>query len=287
MPNCCPLGNIRIFADDTAIFVECVDPNQLSITTENIMNYLSDWFADNKLTLNIDKSHFCVFRSTKNKNKPIPEGIKFKDKYIKRVPEIKYLGVFLDEHLTFTYHTNEVCKSLRKYFSIFYNIRRYLNKSHIRSIYFSMIYSKIKYGILSYGLTTVTNLNKIQTLQNKLLKVITNQNYRTPTNRLHNSLKILKVKDILVQEIICFVHKFTNNKLPRTFNNYFNKFSDIHDVNTRYKDNYIIPKFKTVLGSKTVKKMGAVMWNSLEQNVKHIKNIKGFRKKWKEQVLPY
>ena len=36
-------------------------------------------------------------------------------------------------------------------------------------------------------------------LQNKLLKVLTNQNFRTPTNELHKSLDILKVKDILTR----------------------------------------------------------------------------------------
>ena len=52
-----------------------------------------------------------------------------------------------------------------------------MNNAHIKAIYYSMIYSKIKYGILTYGLTTVTNLNKFQIIQNKLLKVITNQKY--------------------------------------------------------------------------------------------------------------
>ena len=78
-----------------------------------------------------------------------------------------------------------------------------------------MIYSKIKYGIITYGLTTATNLTKIQTIQNKLLKVITNKNHRTPTNELHNSLEILKVKDTLSQEILCFVHNLVSGKLPK------------------------------------------------------------------------
>jgi len=223
------------------------------------MKHLSDWFAANKLTLNIDKSNFCIFRSTKNKNKPIPENIKFNDNCLTRVSHVKYLGVFLDEHLTFNYHINEVCKSLRRYFSVFYNIRRYLNKAHIRSIYYSMIYSKIKYGITTYGLTTAKNIKKVQTMQNKLLKVITNQTYRSPTNELHNSLEILKVKDILTQEILCFVHNFANDKLPHIFKNYYKKFNETHNINTRNQEKYKPPKCKTVLGSKTVKHLGTVI----------------------------
>ena len=150
-----------------------------------------------------------------------------------------------------------------------------------------MIYSKIKYGILTYGLTTATNLNKVQIIQNKLLKVITNQKYRTPTNDLHNSLEILKVKDILTQETLGFVHNFTHNKLPIIFNNYFRKFYDIHDRNTRNRNNFIIPRSKTVLGSKTIKYIGTVTWNALDQNIKLIDNIKKFRLSWKKNILPY
>ena len=228
---------------------------------------------------------FCIFRSQKNKNKPIPDSIPFNNSTMKRISHIKYLGVFLDEHLLYTHHVNEVCKSLRKYFSVFYNIRRYLNKEHIKSIYYSMIYSKIQYGLISYGLTTAKNIKKIQILQNKLLKVLTNQNFRTPTNELHKSLDILKVKDILTQGVLCFVHNFVNNKLPTIFDNYFKKFTDVHNLNTRNKDNFIIPKHRTVLGSKTIKYMGAIKWNILDQKIKEIRNIKGFRKVWKKKLL--
>ena len=287
LPNCCLTRKVRIFADDTVIFFECDDPNQLSVIIEDILRHINDWFVANKLTMNIEKYNSCIFRSLKNKNKPIPESVPFNNYTMNRVPHIKYLGVFLDEHLSFTYHVNEVCKSLRKYFSIFYNIRRYLNKEHIKAIYYSMIYSKIQYGLLTFGLTTAKNIKKIQTLQNKLLKVLTNQKYRTPTNDLHNSLDILKVKDILTQGILCFVHKYVNKKLPNVFDNYFKKFNEIHNLNTRNKDKFIAPKHRTVLGSKTIKHMGAVKWNILNQKIKEIRNVKGFRIFLKKYYIPY
>ena len=93
------------------------------------------------------------------------------------------------------------------------------------------------------------------------------------------------MKDILTQGVLCFVHNFVNNKLPTIFDNYFTKFNDIHSINTRNKDKFIIPKHRTVLGSKTIKYMGAIKWNILDQKIKEIKNIKGFRKVWKKIYL--
>ena len=93
------------------------------------------------------------------------------------------------------------------------------------------------------------------------------------------------MKDILTKGVLCFVHNFVNNKLPTIFDNYFKKFTDVHNLNTRNKDNFIIPKHRTVLGSKTIKYMGAIKWNILDQKIKEIRNIKGFRKVWKKCFL--
>ena len=56
-----------------------------------------------------------------------------------------------------------------------------------------MIYSRIKYGSIITGQTTKENIEKIQTLQNKLLKVLYKKNYCFSTNKLHNELAVLKV----------------------------------------------------------------------------------------------
>ena len=88
----------------------------------------------------------------------------------------------LDEHLNFNHHVQNVCSSIRRYFKIFYNIRRYLNNKQIEILYYSMIYSRIKYGITVYGFTSKSNMKKIQTLQNQLMKVITSREFRFSTN---------------------------------------------------------------------------------------------------------
>ena len=84
-----------------------------------------------------------------------------------------------------------------------------------------MIYSRIKYGSIITGQTTNENINKIQTLQNKLLKVLYYKNYRYSTNNLHNELSILKFNDLINQETLSFVYKYVHGKLPSIFNNYF------------------------------------------------------------------
>ena len=101
---------------------------------------------------------------------------------IERKSSVKFLGIILDEHLTWNQHINDLCNKLRSLFHIFYNIRRYLSKENIKTLYYTLVYSRIKYGLSVYGHAGVTKLNKIQFLQNQLLKVLSNKKFRHSTD---------------------------------------------------------------------------------------------------------
>ena len=147
-----------------------------------------------------------------------------------------------------------------------------------------MIYSRIKYGICAYGFANKDNLEKVQVLQNKLLKVILEKSWRHPTDALHTELNILKVRDIFYQEISSFVNKYFRDDLPEVFTDYFQHFR--HTYGTRGNLNrLILPLYRTELGKKTVRYKGCEIWNNLSQGKKNIKNAKRFRKSIKDSII--
>ena len=158
----------------------------------------------------------------------IPSVLHFGQNNIKK--SVKYLGVTLDEHLTWNEHVQNVCNSLKRCFSTFYGVRDYINIDQIKTIYYSLIYSKIKYALAVYGMTSKENILQIQRIQNKLLKVLMKKNYMYATNKLHNELKILKVEDLMDQEILTFVSNFKNKTLPKIYDSYFQFRSDYQQI---------------------------------------------------------
>ena len=181
LPNCCPTGKIRIFADDTNVFFHSNNIEDLITNAKMIMLQLNSWFVSNKLTLNTSKSSFTIFKSCRKKINNLPNSIDFLNYNIERKSSVKFLGIILDEHLTWNQHINDLCNKLRSLFHIFYNIRRYLSKENIKTLYYTLVYSRIKYGLSVYGHAGVTKLNKIQFLQNQLLKVLSNKKFRHST----------------------------------------------------------------------------------------------------------
>ena len=149
-----------------------------------------------------------------------------------------------------------------------------------------MVYSRIKYGICAYGFAKKENMDKVQILQNKLLKVLLEKKWRTPTNEIHNKLDILLVNDIFIQEISTFVHNYMNGNLPEVFKDYYQTIN--HQYSTRGNQNSLIPpQCRTEIGKKTVKVLGCKVWNNLSQQKKSIKNSKAFRKAFRNDKLKY
>ena len=54
--------NIKLFADDTNMFVKVEDLNLLSIACNKFLAELNIWFLANKLSLNIDKTNYILYQ---------------------------------------------------------------------------------------------------------------------------------------------------------------------------------------------------------------------------------
>ena len=151
-----------------------------------------------------------------------------------------------------------------------------------------MIYSRIKYGISLYGQAGTSKLKRIQTLQNCLLKVLTKKSYHFSTDKLHNSLDLLKVEDIAVQEVVTFVHNYFSNSLPPVFAGYFGTLFSQHGINTRNRTYLLmIDGHETDIAASSTKILGAKLWNKLDNSLKNIPNVKTFRVKFKRHILQY
>ena len=284
LPNCCTIGNFRIFADDTNVFFQCKTADELITQGQNIMISLNSWFKHNKMTLNVDKTSFTIFKSNRLKINNLPNQINFLDTKITRSPHVKFLGMILDENLTWDHHISEICNKLKSLFHIFYNIRDYLSKQDIKTLYYSLIYSRIKYGITLYGQATKKQVRRVQILQNQLLKVLGKNEFKYSTDTLHSDYDLLKVNDITKHETLTFVHKYHTNCLPPVFDNYFVSFS--HNYNTRFgSQSYIIDNHASSAAALSVKIVGVKLWNQLDNDLKLIPTRKKFRNKLKISLL--
>ena len=269
----------KLFADDTALLLFNRDIHVLVNNAEQALSSVDKWFKLNKLSISAGKSTFLLFHSIKKDGQAMIDRLKLGEEYIPRSKHVKYIGLQIDECLTWDHHIKELCASLCKYFSIFYNIRNCINPSLARIIYYTCIHSRIKYGIEVYGSAKQNRIQKIQVMQNKLMKLLLKRDYTYSTNQLHKDLNILKVSDVHRHATLQFVYKCVSGKIIPNFRKYFIDRTNIHDHDTRHIRHIYKPIPNIDAGETTTHYIGATLWNDLTEYIKSAKSIHVFKKR--------
>jgi len=246
LPNVSNLET-TLFADDT-LHLSHQNLTILQNQVEVEINKIDTWIKLNKLIINYNKSCFMIVSKktmgVTNFEVIISQNsIKLTDK-----TNVKYLGVCVDNKLTWKTHNDFLSKTLSKVCGMFYKLRHYVPLSTLKLIYHSMFHSHNQYSSLNWGRAAKTHYHKLSVLQNKILRACLFSSTKYKTNLLYSRLKILKIEDMIEMQYAKFMFKFNNQMLPTSFNNYFIILDNVHNHNTR--QNIAMNTFRTSLAPK-------------------------------------
>jgi hypothetical protein len=89
----------------------------------------------NKLSVNIKKTNYVVFKS-KQKRINTDLSLSFNGQALKKAHVVKFLGVFIDENLSWTEHITYICKKISKSVGIIYrNYKRMLSCTYKTALF--------------------------------------------------------------------------------------------------------------------------------------------------------
>ena len=272
-----------LYADDSNLMYS-FNKTSLNHTIDTINNellQLDNWLIANKLILNIDKTKFTIFSYRSN---VVLEGIKIKDNVIGYTRETKFLGIYLDNNLTFTNHCNFVCSKVSRSVGVLFRLNYFLPLFILRSLYFSLIHPYFMYGLEIYFNSTVSNKNKILTCQKRAIRLIHKVNYNFHTNSLFKNSKILKISDLHSFQCLIYMYKALyldgDSDLEALSKN-----SDNHSHNTRNSFKLIVPYFKKAKSQQSILYIAVNLWNNLPIEIAANENIDSFKCKLRKYFI--
>ena len=282
--NSSEILKFSLFADDTNILYETKNLRNPEYSINKELAKLSLWFKTNKLTINVKKTNYMIFSPSK-KRKLKSLNIKIDDSPLNQVNETKFLGIIIDNQLTWKSHISYVSSKVSKSIGIICRLKFLLNKSTLKTLYFSLVYPYLFYGAIIWGNTYNSRLERLRILQKKIIRIITNSPYLAHTNPLYSSESILKLDDIIKLEIATFMYLVENNQAPSTFENVFKHNNEIHSHNTRQSKKFHTISRRTKLGQFSISYMGPLVWNEYNHLQENCKNIYRFKKLMKNELL--
>ena len=278
--------SINLFADDTCLSLCHSNLNELQFLSNIESAKIHEWFLANRLTTNAKKaSNFILSDYAGNTNPNF--HIRMGNVLLKRVKSVKYLGVMLDENVTWNEQIEFLSTKLSRSAGIFSKLRYYLKQDVLIRVYHALFNSHLQYGILCWGNTIKDNLGRIQVLQNRAIRNMTRAPRLYRLDNYYLNYRILKVKEMYHLEISKFMHGHYKQYLPCIFNHYFHfsRNRPIRDSHNIYDNScYYEPKFRTARGQRSIRYYGPNLWNKLPNAFHYYSKIE-MKKHCKNRIL--
>ena len=254
-----------LFADDTSVFMEHTNLDHLSDMLNIELNKLSIWLASNKLTLNIDKSHFVIFHRARLKQNNV--NISLCDIALNRVTFTKFLGVIIDDKLSFSRHVSYIKNKISKGMGIIIKARKYLNKKSLLDLYHAFVYPYLTYCIEVWGNMSNVHLDALVKIQKKIVRIITYSPYLAHTDELFKDLNILPIHKLMLQRVSLQMFKYSRNTLPEVISELFITNDTFHSHNTRNKNKLRSKMSNREYMYKNFSFIGVYIWNDIQDHI--------------------
>ncbi|GFV75889.1 probable RNA-directed DNA polymerase from transposon X-element [Trichonephila clavipes] len=209
-----PSVSTCLFADDSAMLTQ---GTQLKYILKNMQNYLDklqDWLTQWRIAINVDKSQAIIFRKWGVIDPPFQLTL-FEDN-IQWVSVVRYLGLHMDSHLTYKKHIDYLSEKFwgRIHLAISLVGRNSpLSLENKVILYKQVLRPIITYASPVWGAAAATHMKKIQVIQNKILRLITNAPWYVRNDVIHF--------DLHMEPISSYITKLARNVF-RTIENHDN-----------------------------------------------------------------
>jgi hypothetical protein len=287
LPCCSNNLHFILFADDTNILFSHKDPKFLERELNKELTIITNWFKLNKLSLNIKKTNFMIFKNKYSHKLDLNLKIVIDNNELIRVHQTKFLGIIIDDDLSWKTHTTHISKIISKYNGIIRKVRQFLPQESVLNLYNTFVLPYLSYCAIIWTDKNNSNVDSLFLIQKRVIRTCTNSIWLAHTDPLFKSLNTLKVHDLHTLQLATFMYQYHHDMLPSDLldDSFFISNSAVHQHNTRQATNLHIKSTNTLLAQNTFKIQGVLIWNSLLPSLKHSPSVSVFKRSLKTQII--
>ena len=221
----------------------------------------------------------------KGKKLSVKNEVKITDVVISITNNTKFLGVYIDQHLSFQDHIRYIKGKISRGIGILCKARKVLNKSTLLTLYYSFIHPYFTYCITIWGNTFLTALTPLIRCQKRAIRIISGAKRLDSTSPLFKQMEILNFERLYIYSVHIFLYKYHHNMLPNIFDNFFVNVSDIHGHFTRQTSHFRAPYARSHQRTSALKSAGARIYNKFVKNLNYDCSLPCFKQNCKKLLV--
>jgi hypothetical protein len=160
-----------LFADNMSVIITSMNSRDFCDNIMSALEKVNNWFTTNLLSLNLDKTNFMHFKTKNSHN--IDFLINYGTANITSRPDIKFLGLTLDNRLNWKAHIDNIFSKLSRSSYTIRILKQTLSQDILLMTYFAYFHSTMSYGIIFWGNSSYAI--KIFKLQKRIIRGVKNK----------------------------------------------------------------------------------------------------------------
>ena len=174
--------NTKLFADDTVLTLSnsCIKTLQQEVNQK--LEEINNWMKLNKLSFNPTKTKYMLIKGRRKSHTSNDCNIHIGKHKLEQVGEIKYLGIMFDDKLTWKPHIKQLCSKLSRGSWAVLKLKNYVNFSALKAVYYSFVYSHLRYCISTWVLVSKTALDPLEKLHKGIIRNLSESPYLADTS---------------------------------------------------------------------------------------------------------
>ena len=176
------------------------------------LQLVDQWLIANRLSVNVSKTKYVLFRTAQSKLTTKKQDLVLRQNKIEQVESIKFLGVYLQKHLTWSRYINYLIFELRSILGTVIKVKSLLSKRSLLLLYHSLINSQLYYCILNWCYGNKTLVKRLEPLCYKFVELVSGINSSSSVCDIMKENNFLTIDQLLTKELIVFMFRQKNGK---------------------------------------------------------------------------
>ena len=271
-------SNIRLFADDTSLYIIIDDPIENAACLNDDLQIIADWANTWQVTFNPEKTESIHF--TRKVHKIIQPDLIMSNSIIKEVESHKHLGLNLQNDCLWNSHICEIVEKITPMINCLRSLKYRLTRQTLETMYQHFILPTFDYCCHIWDNCSKQQAQILEKLHLDALRTICGAVRGTSHNKIYEETNFQCLSSRRnVQKLLMF-YKMVNKLTPVYLSDLIPpRISDITDYCLRDCSRFQTKKCNTVTYEKSFLPDTVKLWNSLPDNVKQSETLGSFKKK--------
>jgi hypothetical protein len=207
---------------------------------------------------------------------------------IENVYSFRYLGVIIDDKLTWTEHLDHVCESMNSRAYLISRHKSSISQNWLHIISSGLILTVLDYCLPAWGNLAKTKYSRLDSIVFRVIKMILPNVYHRETNKykLYEKVNWLTVAERYEFSCLSFLYRniIQSTSLTKNLTTFFVKIPESDRV-TRNKGCFLLPRMQTEFGKTSYYYQAIKVWNCLPYDLKVCSSVSVFENKIRDILI--